>query len=564
MSILSEEVDPRLSEAIAANPHLLRYLEAWLADGNPLPEYFEQLSRDLKYRREVNVIYPVGDPIFIHVYSRPGGKRHRYEVIQPMSGINLGALPDLVDELLIDLIDENLAFESPEEQENILRNLLREVVEVVPDLPIGEYSVAGKRSKRILVGPETYQALEYNLIMDKVRLGPLEPFIRDPYIEDISCDGVGPVFVEHKVFGSCETSIRFDSEDELNEFVKRLSERTGKPVTFRNPIVDAALPDGSRINIVYGSDVSLRGSNFTIRKFSDKPLSITQLINFGTLDARTAAYIWMLLENNMSVWFCGETASGKTTLLRAVCTFINPHYKVITIEDTPEVIVPHENWIREITRESEEDASIDLFDLLKAALRQRPNYIIVGEIRGREASVAFQAMQTGHPVLATFHAGSIEKLIQRLTGAPIEIPKAYIDVLNCVVLQSAVRVPKTGSLERRVLSVNEIVGYDPFEQRFSYTELFSWQPAEDLHEFRGEGSSYLLENKIAVMKGYSRTELKKIYRELDLRTAFLSKLVELKVYDYFDVWRAITQVHSLGLENAYEYLEAGERIWEEE
>ena len=398
--------------------------------------------------------------------------------------------------------------------------------------------------------------------MEKVRLGPLEPFIRDPYIEDISCDGVGPIFIEHKVFGSCETNIRFESEDELNEFVKRLSERTGKPVTFRNPIVDASLPDGSRINIVYGSDVSLRGSNFTIRKFSDKPLSIIQLISFGSLDPMIAAYLWLLLENNMSVWICGETASGKTTLLRAICTFINPHYKVITIENTPEVIVPHENWIREVTRESEEGASIELFDLLKAALRQRPNYIIVGEIRGREASVAFQAMQTGHPVLATFHAGSIEKLIQRLTGAPIEIPKTYIDVLNCVVIQSAVRVPKTGSLERRVISVNEIVGYDPFEQRFSYIELFSWQPAEDSHEFRGEGSSHLLENKIAVMKGYSRTELRKIYQELDLRARFLAKLAELKVFDYFEVWRAINQAYNLGIEEMLEYLEEGEKPWE--
>ena len=203
--------------------------------------------------------------------------------------------------------------------------------------------------------------------MEKVRLGVIEPFIRDPYIEDVSCDGLGPIFVEHKIFGSCESNIRFDSEDELNEFVRRLSERSGRPVTFRNPIVDASLPDGSRINIVYGSEISMRGSNFTIRKFTDKPLSITQLIKFGTIDPMIAAYLWILLEYNMSIWFCGEVASGKTTLLRAVCTFINPHYKIISIEDTPEIIVPHENWVREVTRESEEAATIDLFDLLKAA-----------------------------------------------------------------------------------------------------------------------------------------------------------------------------------------------------
>ncbi|HDD56402.1 MAG TPA: hypothetical protein ENG18_00075 [Nitrososphaeria archaeon] len=385
-------------------------------------------------------------------------------------------------------------------------------------MPLGKYDVERKRGvvKKIYVGYETYKALEYQLVMEKARLGILEPFIRDPYIEDISCDGLGPIFVEHKVFGSCESNIKFDSRDELDEFVRRLSEKTGRPVTYRNPIVDASLPDGSRINIVFGSDVSMRGSNFTIRKFSDKPISIVQLIKWGSIDELIAAYLWMLLENNMSIWFCGETASGKTTLLRAVCVFINPHYKIISIEDTPEIIVPHDNWIREVTRESEEGVGIELFDLLKAALRQRPNYIIVGEIRGKEASVAFQAMQTGAPVLTTFHAGSIEKLVQRLTGSPIEVPKTYIDILNCVVIQSAVRIPRTGKVERRVLSVNEVVGYDPIEGRFNYIELFNWKPAEDEHEFRGRGSSHLLENKIAVMRGIDRRNLGAVYDEFNV------------------------------------------------
>ncbi len=562
MSFLIEEFEPGLRNAFAQNPHLLRYLDEWIRSGREPPRYMEQLSRDLRYEKRINILYPVGDPIFIHVYSRGPGLRPIYVVVQPASGMRLGRLPEIVDELLIDLIDESTEFRSPEEHEEILKALLREVVEVKPGMPPGEYVVVDKRSGRIAVGYETYKALEYNLVMEKVRLGVIEPFIRDPYIEDVSCDGLGPIFVEHKIFGSCESNIRFDSEDELNEFVRRLSERSGRPVTFRNPIVDASLPDGSRINIVYGSEISMRGSNFTIRKFTDKPLSITQLIKFGTIDPMIAAYLWILLEYNMSIWFCGEVASGKTTLLRAVCTFINPHYKIISIEDTPEIIVPHENWVREVTRESEEAAAIDLFDLLKAALRQRPNYIIVGEIRGREASVAFQAMQTGTPVLSTFHAGSVEKLIQRLTGSPIEIPKTYMDVLNCVVIQSAVRVPRTGTFERRVLSVNEIVGYDPLEGRFSYIELFTWRPGEDLHEFRGEGSSHLLENRVAVMKGISRGELRKIYRELELRASFLSRLVDLGVFDYFEVWRVINQAYVIGVERIMDLVESGERPWE--
>jgi len=191
----------------------------------------EQLSLDLKYEREINVLYPVGDPIFIHVYSRGPGLRPMYVVVQPASGIRLGRLPEIVDELLIDLIDESIEFRSPEEHEEILKALLREVVEVRPGMPPGEYVVVDKRSGRIAVGYETYKALEYNLVMEKVRLGVIEPFIRDPYIEDVSCDGLGPIFVEHKIFGSCESNIKFDSEDELNEFVRRLSERSGRPVT---------------------------------------------------------------------------------------------------------------------------------------------------------------------------------------------------------------------------------------------------------------------------------------------------------------------------------------------
>ena len=551
-------------DALSKNPHLMRYIDDLAKRGRPLPEYMEQLSRELRYRDEVNIVYPVGDPIFIHIYTREAGERPMYVIVQPASGLKLGKLFDIVEEALIMLIDEKLEFKTVEEHEKLLKKLLRTVVEIKYGMPLGKYDVERKHGviKKIYVGYETYKALEYQLIMEKARLGILEPFIRDPYIEDISCDGLGPIFVEHKVFGSCESNVKFDSRDDLDEFVRRLSEKTGKPVTYRNPIVDASLPDGSRINIVFGSDVSMRGSNFTIRKFSDKPISITQLIKWGSIDELIAAYLWMLLENNMSIWFCGETASGKTTLLRASCVFINPHYKIISIEDTPEIIVPHDNWIREVTRESEEGIGIELFDLLKAALRQRPNYIIVGEIRGKEASVAFQAMQTGAPVLTTFHAGSIEKLVQRLTGSPIEVPKTYIDILNCVVIQSAVRIPRTGKVERRVLSVNEIVGYDPVEGRFNYIELFNWKPAEDEHEFRGRGSSHLLENKIAVMKGIDRRSLGAIYDDLMLRARLLKRLVELGVYDYLKVWKIVKQAYNIGAKKLLAIIEEGGKPWE--
>ncbi|PCN49901.1 hypothetical protein B6U99_07265 [Candidatus Geothermarchaeota archaeon ex4572_27] len=558
------QLDEEFRRAAEGNPHLLAYLHEWVSSGNELPSYHVQLSRELRSLKRPNIIYPVGDPIFIHIYSTDVGERPTYHPVQPSLPPEARDLLPKVEEAVAMVIDEGFDYETPEEQRRLLEEALSRAVKVDPSLRgPGAYRV-DRRGHKLILSREAFEVVKYNLLNEKVGMGILEPFIRDPYVEDISCDGVGPIFVEHKIFQSCVSTVGFTREEELDEFVIRLSERVGRPVTYRRPIVDAALPDGSRINIVFGRDVSRRGTNFTIRKFSDVPISVTQLIQWGTLDARVAAYLWMLLEEGMSVWISGETASGKTTTLKAICVFIRPDAKIVSIEDTPEVVVPHDNWVREVTRESEErGGSVELFDLLKAALRQRPNYIIVGEIRGREGNVAFQAMQTGHPVLATFHAASVEKLIQRLTGDPINVPKTYIDNLNdnlnAVVIQSAVRHPKTGRLERRVLSVNEIVGYDPSEDRFNFIEVFSWDPVSDVHVYRGEGSSYLLEQRIAVMKGIPSRELRRVYEELEKRRELLELLVKMKVFDYWEVWRVMKRAYRMGVDRVLQALKAGRR-----
>ncbi len=559
-----KQLGKSLTDAIKANPHLVKYLANLRSKGLTQPAYHVQLSRDMRYMENINVLYPVGDPIFIHVYERAKGERIYYQVVEPTVPKEFGELLKDVDKALAILISDEEVGDSDSEKERILLSKLDTLISVDRSLPTWNYKVLKKSGipVKIKVNDETFSVLRYQLILHKVRLGLIEPFIRDPYIEDISCDGVGPIFVEHKIFGSCETSVTFESEDQLDEFVISLSERTMRPVTYRRPIIDGALPDGSRINIVFGNDISMRGSNFTIRKFADIPISITQLIKWGTIDAITSAYLWLMLENGLSVWFCGETASGKTTLLRAACVFIRPEAKIISIEDTPEIVVPHDNWVREVTKQGEDvESSIELFDLLKASLRQRPNYIIVGEIRGKEAYVAFQAMQVGAPVVTTFHAGSVQKLIQRLTGTPIDIPKSYIDILNCAVIQSAVRLPSTGTLERRVLSVNEIVGYDSVEDRFDFIELFSWDPISDTFVFRGEGSSHLLENKVAVMRGIPRRRVREIYRELETRAVFLKGLAERGVLDYFDVWRAIKVAWRVGTGEALSMVLGGKEIW---
>ena len=334
-----------------------------------------------------------------------------------------------------------------------------------------------------------------------------------------------------------------------NQYIIRLAERIGKPITFKNPIVDSTLPDGSRINIVFGDDISKNGSNFTIRKFNETPFSILQIIKSGTLNSMIAAYLWILISEGMSGFICGETASGKTTTLNGVTAFINPDAKLVSIEDTPELQIPHKNWTRETTRGSTRSgktgegsgSDVTMFDLLKAALRQRPNYILIGEIRGVEGNVAFQAMQTGHPVMSTFHAATVKKLIQRLTADPISIPKTYIDNLNFVLIQSAVRRPD-GKLVRRV-----IIGVNPDKGGVSFIEAFSWDPVSDSFVFSGKGSSYLLEQKIATRLGIPAKKKKVIYDEVEKRAKILEKLSDEGIVAYSDFFNTVAKITKHGI-----------------
>ncbi|MBI4306243.1 MAG: type II/IV secretion system ATPase subunit, partial [Chloroflexi bacterium] len=308
-------------------------------------------------------------------------------------------------------------------------------------------------------------------------------------------------------------------------------------------------PDGSRINIVFGKDISTRGSNFSIRKTFDEPISVTQLVKWGSISWTMAAYLSLVIEDGLNIFVSGETASGKTTLLNALTTFIEPSAKIVSIEDTAEVQLPHQNWIREVTRKpkpGETDSGVGMFDLLKAALRQRPNEIIIGEIRGEEGAIAFQAMQTGHPCMATFHASTVQKLIQRLTGHPINVPKTYVDNLNVVVIQMAVRLPN-GKTGRRALSINEIVGYDSETGSFSFVEAFKWDPATDAFEFSGNMNSYVLEHKIAVNRGYPFAKRRQVYTLLQRRARVLEKLADQGVTGFYDLYKVLAKANREGV-----------------
>jgi len=534
-------------------PHLASYISR-VSKTIGLPSYYgTELPRELRKMTTINILYLIDEEagIFIHVYMPPGGTEsgyRKYVAIEPEKPPR--ELFYLVEEKLATVITENDAVSGLEERRRVLLEKVKLVTETVPT-PV-DYSELVPRVhtlKRIPVYHAHYNNMIYHLIRNKAGLGILEPLLKDPYIEDISCPGVGYIYIVHKIFGPLETNLKFDTREELDRFVIELSERIGKPVSHARPIVDATLPDGSRINIVFGSDVSLQGSNFTIRRVAKIPLSVTQLVNWNTFDAYVAAYVWILLLEGNSGFVSGETASGKTTTLNAVVAFINPTAKIVTIEDTAELTIPHPNWVRELTRDTgNPETSVTMFDLLKAALRQRPNYIMVGEIRGAEGNIAFQAMQTGHPVLATFHAASVERLVQRLTSPPINVPKSQIDNLNFVLIQNAIY--REGVLVRRVLSVNEILGYDPRSDSALYIPIFTWDPVRDRFTFRGRGTSYLLEEKIGVKRGLSRRNMFLIYDELELRAKIIKALIEKKVFHYYKLFRIFARIYAITTEYA--------------
>lgn len=572
-------------EYVVQSPHLLEYLLLFPVNTYGIPLFFSELKRDLKGMENPNIIYPAGNETFIHIFPDQNDVRNFYIPIEPSFFHSVVGTQVYIEEKMIDVIDK-LKDDPITEKERVevLKKVLREIIYIrkpgesfkslkeaagekkgikdrITSFLNKDFSADLSENKipdnipmtpdgKFILSVQEYRSLEYLLIRDKIEMGILKPFLSDSYIEDITSNGVGPIFIEHKIFKGLKSAVEFRETAEIDDFVIKMAEKMKRPLTYRDPIVDATLPDGSRINIVYGTEISKNGSNFTIRKFAEDPPSILNLIEWKTADYVMAAYIWICLEYGMSLFVSGETASGKTTTLNAITTFIPPENKIVTIEDTPELTVPHKNWTREVSKGKGsgegEGGSITMFDLLRAALRQRPNQILVGEIRGSEGAVAFGAMQTGHPVMSTFHAASVEKLIQRLCSDPINIPMTHVDNLNLVIIQSAVRRP-TGEMVRRILSINELVGYDPETGGFSFVSMFVWNPVTDEFEFTGRGSSYLLENKIATILGIPDNKRSEIYFEVDKRARILERLHKAGYTGFWDLYHMITKIKKQGL-----------------
>ncbi|MDP7000963.1 MAG: type II/IV secretion system ATPase subunit [Candidatus Poseidoniaceae archaeon] len=378
------------------------------------------------------------------------------------------------------------------------------------------------KSYGMKVNKKSKSKIFYYLRRDLVGYGRMDVMMNDPNVEDVSLDGTDiPIFAYHRKFESVETTCKWETDDILESYVIKLAQRCGKHISVAEPLLDATLMDGSRIVMKLGREVSTRGSSFCIRRFKDDPFSPADIVAFRTMSSLMTAYLWIAFQNEVPMLFVGGTASGKTTTLNAMCIFIPWQMKIVSIESTREVNIPQPNWIPGLTRQGfggeSNEGEIGEFELLKAALRERPEYIIVGEIRGAEAYVLFQAMATGHCAYSTVHADSVPSLVHRLENKPIDIPRVLLPALEACAIQIQTRI--NGRRVRRTKQIVEIVGIDPGSMELITNEVFRWDPATD--DFVFSGKSYVLE-KIMVKINFSQEEMR---RELRTRKRILEWMV---------------------------------------
>jgi archaeal flagellar protein FlaI len=369
------------------------------------------------------------------------------------------------------------------------------------------------------------EKVKYYLKRDVNGFGVIDPLMHDISIEDISCSGTEkPIFIWHRNYDSIPTNIRYASNEILNAFVSRIVFRAGKHISSAFPISDLALQGNHRISVLYQKEVTPKGTSFTIRKFKEDPYTVIDLIKFGTISLPIAAYLWMLVEAKMSFIIIGSTGSGKTTILNAITGLVHPDYKIFSVEDVAEININHENWFTLVSRSGfglGGEGEIGMYDLIKAGVRHRPDYIVVGEIRGSEAYVMFQAMATGHGGLCTMHADGLESAIKRLQQKPMDIPPAYISLMNCAVVIKRVKESTTGQSSRRAIAVSEIISSE------SSHAAFSWNPKTD--NFDDDIKESVLFKKMAESTGQ---DLKDLLNEHQQRILILKWMLENDIRNY--------------------------------
>ena len=376
-------------------------------------------------------------------------------------------------------------------------------------------------------------SLSQKLLRDIIGYGEIDSLIQDDDLEEIMIIGINkPVFVYHRKYGMMKTNVIFNDERELMDLIDSIARQINRRIDQESPILDGRLLDGSRINATI-PPVSADGPSLTIRKFKKDPFTIIHLINSKTISIELAAFLWLCFDGlgvkSANAIISGGTSSGKTTTLNALSAFINPKERIITIEDTLELQIPHEHVIRMETRPAnvENKGELTMNDLVKNSLRQRPDRIIVGEVRAEEAITLFTALNTGHSGFGTLHSNDARETITRLTNEPMSVPEIMIQAIDFIIMQNRIYT-SSGVSFRRISEVVEVVGME--NGVIQLNKLFQWNPERDTIDNVGVSSKTL--NQIASLSGISLNE---IYREIENRETLLKHMVNQNIRSVDDV-----------------------------
>ncbi|MGK0208794.1 MAG: flagellar protein FlaI [Patescibacteria group bacterium] len=474
-------------------------------------------------KTQINVRYMVIAPfVSIHIYWDPKISEVVYDVEEPI--LEEGSKEQLlkIEQAMQEMININLT--STDKSDQDLLNYIQKSAEMIA-AELG-FSIKDEEFKKII----------YFLFRNFVGLNEIEPLMRDYFIEDIECNGMGqPIYIVHRIFRNIKTTLKFNEMDALSNFVEKLAQKSGRHVSYASPILDGSLPDGSRVNATYTKDISSKGPTFTIRKFTKVPWTPIQLLGFNTISPEMLAYFWILLQYKANIMIVGGTASGKTTLLNAIAFFIPPENRVVSIEDTRELNLPRENWLPSVVRTGLTEGGtgdVDMFSLLRGSFRQNPDYVIVGEVRGKEASVLFQGMASGHASISTLHADSVQAIVNRLSTPPISLSPTLINSLDVVAVQTHAIVG--GQETRRLREIIEINKVNN-DGTFVTNTPFKWNPGDDRFYQYAESTMF---DKIAEKIGVPKTQL---VNEYQIRTKLIYNLYVKKVIGYEEVQKVLSE-----------------------
>jgi flagellar protein FlaI len=470
--------------------------------------------RSFKYR----LIPPF---VYVEIQLNKKDKEFRYNVSEPELNPEEKSAHEKIVNGLLEILDIEL---SSIKKRGEALNYLKEQINKILD------------EHEIKLSKESLAKILYYVQRNFVGLNEIEPMMQDPEIEDVSCNGVAvPLYIVHRKYGSIKSNIVYNDEKKLRDFVVKLAERCGRFISYAEPLLDGTLPDGSRVQATFAADVTTKGPTFTIRKFVPEPYSPIDLMNKKTVNSEILAYLWLAIENGTSVLISGGAGTGKTTLLNVLLMFVPVESKIISIEDTRELNLSHENWIPSVTRVgfAKGYGEVTMFDLLRESFRQTPDYVIVGEVRGKEAYVMFQGMASGIPAMGTMHAGRIEDVIYRLETPPINLSPSLVDTLDLIIVMIHAR--EKGESARRVKEIVEIESVDVETGKARTSDVYRWSPNEDKFNFKGV--SWLLQ-ETAAHKGVEVIELVK---EIQRRKKILELMQQKGITNYKDVVAVLSE-----------------------